>query len=246
MVWIKVAVIVVFILAGMQLHRHRELASLPAGEHRQGRRVRRGAACCGARRSSSSRTSASMRHRPRRARRAIRSATCRSAFSARWSSRRCSTSRWRAVMTGMVPYQQLGVDAPVAVALDAHPQLRWLGALVKVGAIAGMTSVILMSMLGQPRIFLAMADDGLLPPGMSKVHPKYRTPHVATVITTVAGRGDRRPVPAQHSRRADLDGHPAGVHRRCASACWSCATRGRICRGRSACRWRRSPACSAR
>lgn len=90
-----------------------------------------------------------------------------------------------AVMTGMVPYQKLGADAPVAVALDAHPQLHWLSALVKIGAIAGMTSVILMSMLGQPRIFLAMADDGLLPKGMSKVHPKYRTPHVATMITTV-------------------------------------------------------------
>ena len=90
-----------------------------------------------------------------------------------------------AVMTGMVPYQKLGADAPVAVALDAHPQLAWLGSLVKIGAIAGMTSVILMSMLGQPRIFLAMADDGLLPPSMRQVHPKYRTPHVATAITTV-------------------------------------------------------------
>jgi APA family basic amino acid/polyamine antiporter len=90
-----------------------------------------------------------------------------------------------AVMTGMVPYQKLGVDAPVAVALDAHPQLGWLGGLVKIGAIVGMTSVILMSMLGQPRIFLAMADDGLLPQGMRKVHPKYRTPHVATAITTI-------------------------------------------------------------
>lgn len=90
-----------------------------------------------------------------------------------------------AVLTGMVPYQKLGVDAPVAVALDAHPQLGWLGSLVKVGAIVGMTSVILMSLLGQPRIFLAMADDGLLPPSMRKVHPKYRTPHVATMITTI-------------------------------------------------------------
>jgi APA family basic amino acid/polyamine antiporter len=90
-----------------------------------------------------------------------------------------------AVLTGMVPYTKLGVDAPVAVALDAHPQLGWLGSLVKIGAIVGMTSVILMSMLGQPRIFLAMADDGLLPPSMRKVHPKYRTPHVATMITTV-------------------------------------------------------------
>lgn len=90
-----------------------------------------------------------------------------------------------AVMTGMVPYTQLNVPAPVAVALDAHPELSWLGTLVKIGAIAGMTSVILMSLLGQPRIFLAMAEDGLLPRAMGNVHPKYRTPHVATAITVV-------------------------------------------------------------
>ena len=82
-----------------------------------------------------------------------------------------------AVMTGMVPYQKLGADAPVAVALDAHPQLAWLGSLVKLGAIAGMTSVILMSMLGQPRIFLAMADDGLLPPTHAQGAPEV--PHAA-------------------------------------------------------------------
>lgn len=90
-----------------------------------------------------------------------------------------------AVMTGMVPYTQLDVAAPVAVALDAHPQISWLGVLVELGAIIGMTSVILMSLLGQPRIFLAMADDGLLPPTMKKVHPTYRTPHVATAIAVV-------------------------------------------------------------
>jgi len=89
------------------------------------------------------------------------------------------------VMTGMVPYPQLGAAAPVAVALDAHPQLAWLGDLVKIGAIAGMTSVILMSLLGQPRIMLSMAADGLLPRSISKVHPKYRTPHVATVVTCI-------------------------------------------------------------
>ena len=49
------------------------------------------------------------------------------------------------------------------MALDAHPQLAWLGWIVKLGAIAGMTSVILMSLLGQPRILLSMAEDGLLP-----------------------------------------------------------------------------------
>jgi APA family basic amino acid/polyamine antiporter len=90
-----------------------------------------------------------------------------------------------AVMTGMVPFQKLNVDAPVAVAIDAHPQLAWLGVLVKIGAIAGMTSVILTSLLGQPRILLAMADDGLLPPSMSRCHPRYKTPHVSTVITGV-------------------------------------------------------------
>jgi APA family basic amino acid/polyamine antiporter len=89
------------------------------------------------------------------------------------------------VMTGMVPYPQLDAAAPVAVALDAHPGLTWLSPLVKLGAIVGMTSVILMSLLGQPRILLAMADDGLVPPAMSKVHPKHRTPHVATVVTTI-------------------------------------------------------------
>ena len=88
-----------------------------------------------------------------------------------------------AVMTGMVSYEKLNVSAPVAVALDEHPRLFWLGLPVKIGAIVGMTSVILMSILGQPRIFMAMSRDGLLPPVLEKVHPKYRTPSVATLIT---------------------------------------------------------------
>lgn len=90
-----------------------------------------------------------------------------------------------AVMTGMVPYPQLDAAAPVAIALDAHRELAWLGSLVKIGAIAGMTSVILMSLLGQPRILLAMADDGLLPKSISKIHPRHRTPHVATAWTAL-------------------------------------------------------------
>ncbi len=89
------------------------------------------------------------------------------------------------VLTGMVPYQKLDSDAPVAAALDAHPQLAWLSWLLKVGVIAGMTSVILTSLLGQPRILLSMADDGLLPPFMSRCHARFKTPHVATVITGV-------------------------------------------------------------
>src|SRR6516164_5997627 len=89
------------------------------------------------------------------------------------------------VLTGMVPYTRLDSDAPVAVALDAHPQLSWLSWLLKVGVIAGMTSVILTSLLGQPRILLSMSDDGLLPPTMSRCHPRFKTPHVSTVITGV-------------------------------------------------------------
>ena len=90
-----------------------------------------------------------------------------------------------AVMTGLVHYTDLNVPKPVAVALDAHPQLGWLASWVEVGVIIGMTSVILMSMLGQPRILLSMADDGLLPKKIAAVHPRYRTPHVATLLTIV-------------------------------------------------------------
>jgi basic amino acid/polyamine antiporter, APA family len=90
-----------------------------------------------------------------------------------------------AVMTGMASYTKLNVDAPVAVALDQHPALGWLAIPVKIGIIAGMTSVILTSLLGQPRILLAMADDGLLPPSVRKCHPRYKTPSVATIWTGI-------------------------------------------------------------
>lgn len=90
-----------------------------------------------------------------------------------------------AILTGMLPLTKLDTAAPVAVALDAYPQLSWLSWPVKVAVIAGMTSVILTSLLGQPRILLSMADDGLLPKYMSRCHPRYKTPHVSTVITGV-------------------------------------------------------------
>jgi len=89
------------------------------------------------------------------------------------------------VLTGMVPFQRLNTDAPVAVALNAHAQLAWLSWILKVGVIAGMTSVILTSLLGQPRILLSMADDGLLPAAMSRCHPRFKTPHVSTLVTGV-------------------------------------------------------------
>ena len=90
-----------------------------------------------------------------------------------------------AVVTGMVPYFKLNNAEPVAVALEAHPALSWLRGLLILGIIVGMTSVILTSLLGQPRILLSMADDGLLPPAMSRCHPRFKTPHVSTVVTGV-------------------------------------------------------------
>ncbi|MBI2993035.1 MAG: amino acid permease [Gammaproteobacteria bacterium] len=87
------------------------------------------------------------------------------------------------VLTGMVHYPDLNDAAPVAVALQAHAGLHWLVPWVVVGALAGLTSVILVMILGQARIFLSMSRDGLLPPVFGAVHPEYRTPHMATLIT---------------------------------------------------------------
>ena len=88
-----------------------------------------------------------------------------------------------AVLTGMVNYTQLDVAAPVALALDKYPSLHWLGYPVKLGAIAGMTSVMLVMTLAQARIFLAMARDGLIGKSFARVHPKFQTPSFGTVIT---------------------------------------------------------------
>lgn len=88
-----------------------------------------------------------------------------------------------AVLTGMVPTQNLNIDAPVS---DAFKQvgLGWAQFLVALGALAGMTSVLLVSMLSQPRILLAKARDGLLPEKpFGVVHPKFKTPWISTIIT---------------------------------------------------------------
>ncbi len=87
------------------------------------------------------------------------------------------------VLTGIMPYQTYINDAaPVATAL-AHTGNNWAEVIVSLGALAGMTSVLLVFQLGQPRIFMAMARDKLLPQFFAKLHPKYRTPYVPTILT---------------------------------------------------------------
>jgi len=86
------------------------------------------------------------------------------------------------VLTGIVPYDRLNVPDPIAVGIDAAG-VGWLSPLVKLGIIFGLTSVILVMLLAQPRIFRAMAHDGLLPSAAARIHPRFRTPHVSTITT---------------------------------------------------------------
>jgi APA family basic amino acid/polyamine antiporter len=86
-----------------------------------------------------------------------------------------------AVLTGLVPYQKLNVPDPIAVGIDVIG-VPWLAVLVKVGALTGLTSVILVFLYGQSRIFFTMAKDGLLPKAFQTVHPKFRTPYRGQLI----------------------------------------------------------------
>jgi APA family basic amino acid/polyamine antiporter len=90
------------------------------------------------------------------------------------------------VLTGMVKYTELNNAAPVVNALISAGAPPWLRYVVEIAAIAGLSSVILVMLMGQPRIFFSMANDGLLPAAFAKVHPKYKTPYVTTLLTGTA------------------------------------------------------------
>lgn len=88
------------------------------------------------------------------------------------------------VLTGIVSYTFLNVADPIAVGVNAMGKgLFWLRPIIKIAAIAGLSSVILVLLMGQPRIFYSMSKDGLLPPVFSRIHPRFKTPYASTLIT---------------------------------------------------------------
>jgi APA family basic amino acid/polyamine antiporter len=88
------------------------------------------------------------------------------------------------LLTAIVPYTSLNVSDPVAVGIDATG-IKWGGYLVKTGAIFGLATVMLVMLLGQSRVFYTMAHDGLLPKWAGKIHPKFRTPYISSIVVGV-------------------------------------------------------------
>jgi len=83
-----------------------------------------------------------------------------------------------------VPYKQLNAPDPIAVAAD-KAGMGWMSSLIKMGAIAGLSSVILVMLLGQSRVLWCMSHDGLLPQFVNRIHPRFQTPYITTIVTGV-------------------------------------------------------------
>ncbi|MBE3135235.1 MAG: amino acid permease, partial [Acidobacteria bacterium] len=92
------------------------------------------------------------------------------------------------VLTGLLNWQRLGTAQPLATAFS-ELGMNWAAGIVSLGAVFANTSVLMVFQLGQPRIFFSMARDGLLPKWAARIHPKYQTPHITTILTGVAVAG---------------------------------------------------------
>src|SRR3989454_1979083 len=88
------------------------------------------------------------------------------------------------IATGVMSYKELNVPDPIAVVAD-RAGLGWMSTLIKLGAIAGLSSVILVMLLGQSRVFWSMSRDGLLPQFVNKIHPKFQTPYLTSIVTGI-------------------------------------------------------------
>jgi APA family basic amino acid/polyamine antiporter len=143
-----------------------------------------------------------------------------------------------AVFTGAVSFDVLqtwskaDLDRSLSKALThVAPQARWQGGVIAFGSVVAHTAVLLVFQLGQPRIFFAMARDGLLPPVFAKVHPRFKTPHITTILTGV--------IVAAFAALASTRWSISPISGPCLRSCWcvsassSCATKSPIAKGRS-------------
>ena len=122
------------------------------------------------------------------------------------------------LLTGVVHYSQLNVAAPVARAIDATG-VGWGSILIKVGTFAGLSTTMLVMLIGQSRVFFSMSRDGLLPEWAARVHPRFRTPHVATPGHRRLRSGDRRTVPDRQCSVRWCRSAPWSHSSSCARAC---------------------------
>ena len=90
------------------------------------------------------------------------------------------------MLTGLVSYKELNVPSPVIMVVERIPELAWFRPVVTVGAVLGLGSTILVMLLGQTRVFYSMSRDGLLGAWAGRIHPKFRTPYLSTMVTGAA------------------------------------------------------------